>query len=61
MGQLYFFVVAKILELNPKAIPGGHPQIVRLRVEKFEVDGSVCCSCDFFERIGLVLCADISW
>jgi hypothetical protein len=21
---------------------------------KFEVDGSVCCSCDFFERVGIV-------
>jgi hypothetical protein len=40
--------------LNPIAIPGGRPQIVRLRVAKFEVDGSVCCSCDFLERIGIV-------
>jgi hypothetical protein len=54
MGQLLFFVVAKIVELNPNAIPGGQPQIVRLRVVKFEVDGSVCCSCDFFERVGIV-------
>jgi hypothetical protein len=52
-------VVAKIVELNPKAIPGGRPQIVRLRVVKFEVDGSVCFSCEFLR--GLVLCADISW
>jgi hypothetical protein len=21
---------------------------------KFELDGSVCCSCDFFERVGIV-------
>jgi hypothetical protein len=54
MGQLHFFVVAKIVELNPNAIPGGRPQIVRLQVVKFEVDGSVCCSCDFFERVGIV-------
>jgi hypothetical protein len=59
MGQLYIFVAAKIVELNPNAIPGGHPQIVRLRVVKFEVDSGVCCSCDFLR--GLVLCADISW
>jgi hypothetical protein len=25
MGQLHFFVVTKIVELNPKAIPGGRP------------------------------------
>jgi hypothetical protein len=49
VGQLYFFVVAKIVELNPNAIPGGHPQIVWLRVVKFEVDDSVCCSCEFLE------------
>jgi hypothetical protein len=48
MDQLLFFVVAKIVELNPNAIPGGRPQIVRLRVVQFEVDGSVCCSCDSF-------------
>jgi hypothetical protein len=59
MGKLYFFGVAKIVELNPNVIPGGRPQIVRLRAVKFEVDGSVCCSCDFFR--GLALCADISW
>jgi hypothetical protein len=46
MGQLLLFVVAKIVELNPNAIPGGRPQIVRLRVVQFEVDGSVCCSSD---------------
>jgi hypothetical protein len=40
--------------LSPIAIPGGLPQIVRLRVVKFEVDGSVCCSCEFFERVGIV-------
>jgi hypothetical protein len=48
MGQFYFNVVAKIVELNPKATSGGRPQIIRLRVVKFEVDGSVCCNCDFF-------------
>jgi hypothetical protein len=37
-----------------RAIPGGRPQIVRLRVVKFEVDVSVCCSCEFFERVGIV-------
>jgi hypothetical protein len=47
MGQFYFYVVAKKVELNPIAIPGGRPQIVRLWAVKFEVDGSVCCSCDF--------------
>jgi hypothetical protein len=36
------------------AIPGDRPQIVRLRFVKFEVDGSVCCSCDFFERVSIV-------
>jgi hypothetical protein len=59
MGQLLFFVVAKIFELDPNAIPGGRPQIFRLRVVQFEVYGSVCCSCEFLR--GLVLCADISW
>jgi hypothetical protein len=54
MGQFYFYVVAKIFELNPNAIPGGRPQIVRLRVVKFEVDGSVCYICEFFERVGIV-------
>jgi hypothetical protein len=54
IGQFYFYVVAKKVELSPIAIPGGHPQIVRLRFVKFEVDGSVCCSCDFFERVGIV-------
>jgi hypothetical protein len=58
MSQLLFLVVAKKLELNPNAIPGGRPQIVRLRVAQFEVDGSVCCSCDFFERVG-ILCRNI--
>jgi hypothetical protein len=52
--QLLFFAVAKIVELNPNAIPGGRPQIIRLRVVQFEVDGSVCCSCDYFERVGIV-------
>jgi hypothetical protein len=51
MGQFYFFVVVKIVELNPKVIPGGRPQIVRLRVVKFEVDGSVCCSCEFLRGL----------
>jgi hypothetical protein len=32
MGQLLFFVVAKIVELNTNAIPGGPPQFFRLRV-----------------------------
>jgi hypothetical protein len=47
-------VVAKIVELNPNEIPGGRPQIVRLLDVTFEVYGSVCCSCDFFERVGIV-------
>jgi hypothetical protein len=47
-------VVTKKVELSPLAIPGGRQQIVRLRVLKFEVDGSVCCRCDFFERVGIV-------
>jgi hypothetical protein len=54
IGQFFYYVVAKKVELSPKAIPGGRPQIVRLRVVKFEVDGSVCCSCEFFERVGIV-------
>jgi hypothetical protein len=53
MGQFYFYVMAKKVESNLIAIPGGRPQIVRLRVVTFEVDGSVCCSCDFFERVGI--------
>jgi hypothetical protein len=57
MGQFYSYVVSKKVELNPIAILGCHPQIVRLQVVKFEVDGSVCCSCEFSR--GLVLCADI--
>jgi hypothetical protein len=47
------------VELKPSAIPGGWPQIVRLQVVQFEVDGSICCSCDFLK--GLVLFVDISW
>jgi hypothetical protein len=54
MCQLLFLVVAKKVELNPNAIPGGRSQIVRLRVVQFEVDGSVCCSCDLFERVGIM-------
>jgi hypothetical protein len=54
IGQFYYYVVTKKVELSPIAIPGGRPQIVRLRFVKFEVDGSVCCSCDFFERVGIV-------
>jgi hypothetical protein len=53
-GPVIFFVVAKIVELNPNAIPGSRPQIVRLMVVQLEVDGNVCCSCDFFERVGIV-------
>jgi hypothetical protein len=59
MYQLYFLVVAKQVELNPNAIPCGRPQIMWLQVVQFEVDGSVCCSCEFLK--GLILCADISW
>jgi hypothetical protein len=54
IGQFFYYVVAKKLELSPIAIPGGRPQIVRLRVVKFEVDGSVCFSCAFFERVDIV-------
>jgi hypothetical protein len=54
IGQFLYYVVAKIVELSSISIPGGRPQIVRLRVVKFEVDGSVCCSCEFFERVGIV-------
>jgi hypothetical protein len=59
IGQFYYYVVAKKVELSPIAIPGGRPQIFRLRFVKFEVDGIVCCSCEFLR--GLVFCADISW
>jgi hypothetical protein len=59
IGQFYYYVVAKKVELSLIVIPGGRPQIVRLRFLKFEVDGSVCCSCEFLR--GLVLCADTSW
>jgi hypothetical protein len=54
MSQLFFLVVAKKVELNPNAIPCGRQKIIRLRVVQFEVDGSVCCSCDFFERVDIV-------
>jgi hypothetical protein len=54
IGQFYYYVVAKKVELSPIVIPGGRPQIVQLRVVKFEVDGSVCCSCEFFERVGIL-------
>jgi hypothetical protein len=54
IGQFYYYVVAKKVELSLIAIPGGRPQTVRLRFVKFEVDGSVCFSCDFFERVGIV-------
>jgi hypothetical protein len=47
-------VVAKKVELNSNTIPGGRPQIVRLRAVKIQVDGSVCCSCECFERVGIV-------
>jgi hypothetical protein len=46
MSQLLFLVVAKKVESNPNDIPGVWPQIIRPRVLQFEVDGSVCCSCD---------------
>jgi hypothetical protein len=59
IGQFFYYVVAKKVELSPIAIPGGRPQIVRLRVVKFEVDGIVCCSCEFLR--GSALCADTSW
>jgi hypothetical protein len=58
MGKFNFCVVAKKVELSLIAIPGGRPQIVRLRVMTFEADGSVCCSCDFFERVG-IMCRNI--
>jgi hypothetical protein len=54
IGQFYYYVAAKKVELSLIVIPAGRPQIVRLRVVKFEVDGSVCCSCEFFERVGIV-------
>jgi hypothetical protein len=54
IGQFYYYVVAKKEGLSLIAIPGGRPQIVQLWVVKFEVDGSVCCSCEFFERVGIV-------
>jgi hypothetical protein len=54
MSQLLFLVMAKKVELNLNEIPGGQPQIIWLWVVQFEVDGSVCCSCDFFERVGIV-------
>jgi hypothetical protein len=55
MSQFLFLVVAKKVELHPNYIPGGCPQIIRLRVVKFEVDGSVCCSCDFLtKKVGIV-------
>jgi uncharacterized lipoprotein YajG len=44
MGQFCVYVVAKKVELSLIAIPGGRPQIFRLRVVTFEVDGRVCCS-----------------
>jgi hypothetical protein len=59
IGQFYYYVVSKKVELSPIAIPGGRPQIFRLRVVTFEVDGSVCCSCEFLR--GLVLCPNTSW
>jgi hypothetical protein len=58
IGQFYYYMVAKKVELSLIAVPGGRPQIVRLRFVKFEVDGSVCCSCGFFERVG-ILCRHI--
>jgi hypothetical protein len=54
IGLFYYYMVAKKVELSPIAIPGGRPQILRLCVVKFEVDGSVCCNCEFFERVGIV-------
>jgi hypothetical protein len=37
IGQFLYYVVAKKIELSPLVIPGGRPQIVRLRVVTFEV------------------------
>jgi hypothetical protein len=54
IGQFLYYVVAKKVELSLIVIPGGRLQIVRLRVVKFEVNGSVCCRCEFFERVGIV-------
>jgi hypothetical protein len=48
-----FFSGGKKVELNPNVIPGGRSQIVQLRVVQFEVYSSVCCSCDFFERVAI--------
>jgi hypothetical protein len=45
-------MVAKKVELN--AFPGGQPQIVRLRLVNFDIDGCGSCSCELFERVGLV-------
>jgi hypothetical protein len=47
-------VVSKTVELNSNAIPGDQPQIVRFRVVQFQVDSSVCCSCDCFDKFGIV-------
>jgi hypothetical protein len=54
MSQFLFLVVAKKIELDSNVIPGDQPQIIRLRIVQFEVDGSDCCSCEFFERVGIV-------
>jgi hypothetical protein len=53
MSQLLFLVLVKKGELNPNENPGGWPQIIWLWVVQFEVDGSVCCSYAFFERVGI--------
>jgi hypothetical protein len=47
-------MVAKKVELNPSALIGGRPQIVRLRLVNFDIDGCVSCSCELFERVGIV-------
>jgi hypothetical protein len=54
IGQFYYYLFAKKVELSLIAIPGGRPQIFRLWFVKFKVDGSVCCSCEFFERVDIV-------
>jgi hypothetical protein len=46
---------AKKVELNSNAVPGGTTQIfVCLRVVQVDVDGSVCCSCEFVEQLRIV-------
>jgi hypothetical protein len=58
MSQLLFLVVANKVKLNPNSIPGGRPQIIRLRLCNLKLMEAFVAAVNFWK--GQVLCADIS-